>query len=1452
MRHLIAVVALAVAASAAAAVPTSEREALVALYQATGGANWKNKTNWLGAAGTECTWYGVECDGDANVIRLLLYDNNLTGRIPPDLRKLTRLEILHLWDNALSGPIPPELGELSSLEVLILDRNRLTGRIPAEFGALKKLTVLEADGNQLQGPLPPELGAMTALVDINLSFNAITGPLPPELGKLTNLVQLELSENQLSGPIPSSLGSLSKLEVLGLTVNQLSGPIPPQLGELPAIRELRLSYNNFTGGIPAQLGRAKTLEVLNLANNYALGGTIPAELGDLGALRLLDLQWTSLTGFIPQHLYDLKALETLQLGNNELGGNLSPDLGLLTSLMVLGLNNNQFTGPIPNQITTIKTLTSLELSGNELTGPIPPDIGKLTELSWLDLSGNALTGPIPRQLGTLSKLTNVYLYENRLDGGIPAELGDLTNLVQLYLDHNRLGGTIPESLRRLTRLERLGLRGNDLTGPVPSWIGELKNLTEVLLGNNQLTGSIPPGIGTLVNLDTLELNDNALSGPLPREIAGLTGLDYLDLSNNSLDGEIPREIAALTDAYNISLGGNRFSGTIPTEIGDLAAKLQYLSLAFNALRGPIPASITKLTKLVDHESHFNYNALFTDDEKVRAFVSLKNDGELEETQTVRPENVRIVSVTDRSATLSWTPIFYDSDAGGYQVAASKSRGGPPAAIATTRSKDFDSLTIRNLDPATTYFFTVTTVTHPHDVQKNLVASEPSLVVQATTGARVLAPPEVVISERPQGMVRIDDVEAAADRFTLTNFGDLPTLVELERGGQDGGEFFTVSPESFTIAGGASQIVQLRSRSRAAGSYQGYVIAHGQGVGEDVSVSVSLLAVARPAGTVVAEALSSVVELSGSPDSIQVGTVQFRNRGTAELAGILVSDQPWIEPPADTIRIGPGQTLSINFRVNRARRRGPSEGAQAANLSLIYVDGASASLLRHPITADTSGVNSSKVTVIDTTKPPVTSGSIPGVVAGQVPLFIPGMLAATNVRSDLTILNGASALSVNDLKLYWTQGGSTSIASPQSLAAASAISLVNLVGNVFGSTNAIGAVQLRTSNWQSISTEAKVTNVTPAGTYSGSVPVFRGDRSIIAGERIYLTGLAVPGDLFVQETAGGPASVRIEFLDAAGNNIGVPRDEVFSGFALVQLPNIVPANAATAIVTNVAGTFTAYARVRDAASGDTWSVVDWSRFYDFGNNEAVRIPFVDGFTSGGGKRRSVRSQATAPRAQTDLVLFNPGAEEARVKLQVIETSGIIREREQVIAPRATIIVSDVASTSQSPTAHLVIVPTRGTFIATARSRRDAGSGFAGTAIPVLAATSGLRLGQTQIFANLDDSTSATVNSATASTFRTSYGLVETSGGGATVKARIIIGGAYALVSVVTDRTFTLGPRQQVFLPELVRSFAGDLRDTAFGDLYGLSLEFEVTSGNGSVVPFVIATDNGTNDPVLRVQ
>ena len=138
--------ATATAPPSASGSAKTDREALVALYNATDGENWNEIANWLSDAPLD-EWEGVTTNDDGRVTRLGLHENALSGEIPPELGSLSNLTALSLSVNELSGEIPPELGSLSNLTALGLHENALSGEIPAELGSLSNLTKLSLGGN---------------------------------------------------------------------------------------------------------------------------------------------------------------------------------------------------------------------------------------------------------------------------------------------------------------------------------------------------------------------------------------------------------------------------------------------------------------------------------------------------------------------------------------------------------------------------------------------------------------------------------------------------------------------------------------------------------------------------------------------------------------------------------------------------------------------------------------------------------------------------------------------------------------------------------------------------------------------------------------------------------------------------------------------------------------------------------------------------------------------------------------------------------------------------------------------------------------------------------------------------------------------------------------------------------------------------------------------------------
>ena len=63
---------------------SGDRDALVALYNATDGPNWRSGQDWLSDAPLD-EWYGVTTNASGRVILLHLSKNLLEGEIPPEL-----------------------------------------------------------------------------------------------------------------------------------------------------------------------------------------------------------------------------------------------------------------------------------------------------------------------------------------------------------------------------------------------------------------------------------------------------------------------------------------------------------------------------------------------------------------------------------------------------------------------------------------------------------------------------------------------------------------------------------------------------------------------------------------------------------------------------------------------------------------------------------------------------------------------------------------------------------------------------------------------------------------------------------------------------------------------------------------------------------------------------------------------------------------------------------------------------------------------------------------------------------------------------------------------------------------------------------------------------------------------------------------------------------------------
>ncbi|WP_372682051.1 LamG-like jellyroll fold domain-containing protein, partial [Desulfosarcina sp.] len=459
-------------------------------------------------------------------------------------------------------------------------------------------------------------------------------------------------------------------------------------------------------------GDGDRVVIIDLANGNKLTGTLPPELGNLSNLENLDLWGNLLTGSIP------------------------PELGNLTNLRWLSLHTNQLTGTIPPQLGNLVNLDVMNLWVNQLTGSIPLELGGLTNIRQLALSSNQLTGTIPSELGSLASLEDLKLSGNQFSGGIPVELGGLANLRILELQDNQFTGDLPTEFGLLSNLQLLRLSNNLLSGIIPSSLGNLTSLEGLFLNNNLFDESIPVEFGNLTQLRNLELDNNQLSEPIPATLGNLINLQVLDISDNDLFNGIPASLGSLSNLQRLDLSNNRLSGSIPSEFGNLS-NLQAISLHGNALSGSIPTTLINLTSLIDGSSDLRWNVLHTSDDILRTFLDTKQDGgDWESTQTIAPTDLSVNSVTNSTAELSWTPILYIGDSGGYEIEYAETSGGIFNPLGTTASKSESTFTINNLESGREYFFRVRTATEPHTNNQNFLNSGYTPEVSITTSGFV--------------------------------------------------------------------------------------------------------------------------------------------------------------------------------------------------------------------------------------------------------------------------------------------------------------------------------------------------------------------------------------------------------------------------------------------------------------------------------------------------------------------------------------------------------------------------------------------------------------------------------------------------------------------------------------------------------------------------------------------
>lgn len=509
--------------------------ALVAFYNALGGASWANNSNWL--TGNLGTWNGVTLDGN-KVTLIELPSNNLLGDVPDELSEVDQLQVIDLSGNGLTGL--PDLSSLSLATSIDVSSNQL------EFDDLESNSSLES--LMTYSPQAELTSDIDTLIDITADYTmqspaggagniyqwfldavAITGATADEFTvsdigfsnegtyelQVTNTSFPDLTLT--SGTFQVNVSTISRdSTALVALYNDLDGSNWPNQSNW-----LSGNLNSWEGIVVSD----HTVVGIDLSNN-GLSGTVPADLANIDQLDSLNLSGNQING-LPL-LTGLTQATKINVSNNALEfDDLEPN-GSLESIMTY--SPQAVLSSASDTLIALGANLSLELNTAGANNSyqwlrdntsISGETNDVIALSPIDFED---AGQYVLQVNN-SSFPDLTLASGLFQVKVSSISRDSTALVNLY---NALNGT------------NWPKQENWLSGTLDTWQG-------VVIGEDKVVG--------------LNLSDNDLSGVVPADLLDIDQLDSLDLSGNDLTG-LP-VLTSLSLATKINLSENRL------DFGDL-------------------------------------------------------------------------------------------------------------------------------------------------------------------------------------------------------------------------------------------------------------------------------------------------------------------------------------------------------------------------------------------------------------------------------------------------------------------------------------------------------------------------------------------------------------------------------------------------------------------------------------------------------------------------------------------------------------------------------------------------------------------------------------------------------------------------------------------------------------------------------------------------------------------
>ncbi|MBN8586849.1 MAG: DUF11 domain-containing protein [Rhodothermia bacterium] len=404
--------------------------ALVALYNATGGPNWKNNSGWLKDPVSK--WYGITTYYNW-VDEIQLSDNNLTGtlvdfgnHLSQNMYALYYVSLLDLSKNNLSGNVPKSIirtqvsnnpnggvgnGSLGKKSTgfyrLLLNGNNFTGNFPAEVEQVYDLSVLDISNNNFTGFLFNPQQMSIYLETVNLSNNQFDfADFEPNAGFFNqNAAKFIIAPQKTIGINRTQVANYGTNVSLGYgsingqynvftwyknnTVLPNSNQNPLLLSAVTeaAAGQYRYAITNsqvtgLTLGsgtinllIRTLINQADSLGLVNLYNST--GGQSWLRKSNWLIGRVKDWEGVTING---------DRVTGLALSSNNLNGSIPASFANLSALQFVNFANNNLSTGAANLPTT---MLSVQLQNNQLSDL--PNFSNFRSLQTLNVSNNNLT-----------------------------------------------------------------------------------------------------------------------------------------------------------------------------------------------------------------------------------------------------------------------------------------------------------------------------------------------------------------------------------------------------------------------------------------------------------------------------------------------------------------------------------------------------------------------------------------------------------------------------------------------------------------------------------------------------------------------------------------------------------------------------------------------------------------------------------------------------------------------------------------------------------------------------------------------------------------------------------------------------------------------------------------------------------------------------------------------------